>query len=156
MGVTFGQPRIDLAALRRWKNQVIDRLADGLVYLSNKRDVQLVQARAVFEGSDRLRLGGSEMTHLRFRHAILATGSQPIPLPGTDLKPGSRIMDSTAALELEAVPQTLLVVGGGYVGLELGMVYASLGSQVSPPSAESARPTQRRRPAGQGRPHQRR
>jgi dihydrolipoamide dehydrogenase len=131
MGVAFGQPRIDLAALRRWKNQVIDRLADGLVYLSDKRGVQLVQARAVFEGSDRLRLDGSEMPHLRFRHAILATGSQPIPLPGTDLKPGSRIMDSTAALELETVPQRLLVVGGGYVGLELGMVYASLGSRVT-------------------------
>jgi len=131
MGVTFGQPQVDVAALRGWKDRVIDRLANGLVNLSDKRGVQRVQARAVFESSDRIRLHGAEITHLQCRHAILATGSHPIPLPGAAFEPGGRIMDSTAALALEDVPHTLLVVGGGYVGLELGMIYASFGSRVT-------------------------
>jgi dihydrolipoamide dehydrogenase len=131
MGVAFGQPQIDLDALRLWKGQVIDKLADGLVHLSNRRGVQLVEARAVFENSNTLRLHGSDVSHLKFRHAILATGSQPIPLPGTEFELGSRTMSSAGALELADVPETLLVVGGGYVGLELGMVYAWLGSRVT-------------------------
>jgi dihydrolipoamide dehydrogenase len=80
---------------------------------------------------DRVRLHGSEISHLKFRHATLATGSTPIALPGTGFKQGRRVMDSTGALALADVPETLLVVGGGYVGLELGMVYASLDSEVT-------------------------
>jgi len=131
MGVTFGVPQVDLAALREWKGRVIDKLADGLVHLSDKRGVQWVQAQAVFEGSDLLRLSGSELSHLKFRHAILATGSHPVPLPGSAFKEGGRVMESAGALALQEVPETLLVVGGGYVGLELGMVYAALGSRVT-------------------------
>jgi dihydrolipoamide dehydrogenase len=131
MGVTFGQPRIDLNALRSWKTEVIDKLADGLVRLSKKRDVSLIQARAVFEGSDRVRLDGSDIPHIRFAHAILATGSHPTPMPGIDFRPGGRVMDSGGALDLVDIPETLLVVGGGYIALELGSVYASLGSRVT-------------------------
>ncbi|UCC61923.1 MAG: dihydrolipoyl dehydrogenase [Anaerolineae bacterium] len=131
MGVSFGQPQVDLAALRAWKSRVIARLAGGLVHLSKGRGVQLVQARAVFEGSDTVRLHGPGVSRFKFRHAILATGSQPIPLPGTEFSEGGRVMSSAGALELADVPETLLVVGGGYVGLELGMVYASLGSRVT-------------------------
>jgi dihydrolipoamide dehydrogenase len=131
MGVTFGQPRIDLNALRSWKTEVIDKLADGLVRLSKKRDVSLIQARSVFEGSDRVRLDGSDIPHIRFAHAILATGSHPTPMPGIDFRPGGRVMDSGGALDLVDIPETLLVVGGGYIALELGSVYASLGSRVT-------------------------
>ncbi|NIQ38954.1 MAG: dihydrolipoyl dehydrogenase [Proteobacteria bacterium] len=131
MGVDFGKPRIDLEALRAWKGKVTDKLADGLVRLSKKRGVRIVHARAVLEGSDRVRLLDSEISHLKFNHAILATGSQSIPLAGMEFKPGGLIVDSAGALELVCIPETLLVIGGGYVGLELGSVYAALGSRVS-------------------------
>jgi len=131
MGIRFGAPQIDLERVRAWKNQVIDRLSNGLVTLSNKRGVQLVQARAVFESSRRVRLSESEITHFQFQHAILATGSRPIELPGAPFREGGRVMDSTGALALADIPEKLLVIGGGYVGLELGSVYASLGSRVT-------------------------
>ncbi len=131
MGLKFNRPEIDLASLRAWKDRVIDKLAGGLVTLSNRRNVQLVQARACFESSDRVRLQGSEISRFRFRHAILASGSRPANLPGVEFRPGGRVMDSSGALELAEIPERLLVVGGGYVGLELGSVYASLGSRVT-------------------------
>jgi dihydrolipoamide dehydrogenase len=139
MGVTFDEPQIDLDRLRGWKDQVIDRLTNGLVTLSKKRDVQFLQGRAVFESSDSVRLTGSEVTLVKFKHAILATGSHPIALPGAELGAGSeqgfrdggRVMSSTGALALADIPDRLLVVGAGYVGMELGSVYATLGSRVT-------------------------
>ncbi len=131
MGVTFGHPQIDLETIRKWKQQVIDSLADGLVTLSNKRGVQLIQGRAVFEGPDRARVYDAEISHIKFRHAILATGSSPSPLPGVVFKEKGRVMDSARALELTDIPETLLIFGGGYIALEMGMVYASLGSHVT-------------------------
>jgi dihydrolipoamide dehydrogenase len=131
MGIQFESPKIDLERIRGWKQQVIERLANGLVTLSQQRGVQLVQAQAVFENSRQVRLTGGEITHFQFRHAIIATGSRPIPLADTPFKKGGRVMDSTGALDLADIPATLLVVGGGYVGLELGSVYAALGSQVT-------------------------
>ncbi len=131
MGVTFGEPKIDLEAMRSWKDKVIDQLAEGLVTLSSKRGVQCMQGRAFFEGSDRVRLYDSEVSHIKYRHAILATGSHPTPFPEMDFKPGGLIMDSSEALEITDVPASLLILGGGYVALEMGMVYASLGSRVT-------------------------
>ena len=131
MGVTFDKPRIDLAALRAWKAKVIDQMANGLVSLNDRRGVQLLKGRVEFESSDTARIHGSEVSHIKFRHAILATGSRPIPFPGTAFNSGGRIMSSTGALALADVPEKLLVLGGGYVGLELGTVYAALGSRVS-------------------------
>ena len=131
MGVSFGKPRIDLAALRTWKGRVIDQMADGLVSLNNRRGVQLLKGRVAFESSETVRVHDTEVSHIKFRHAILATGSRPIPFPGTAFKPGGRIMSSTGALALADVPEKLLILGGGYVGLELGTVYAALGSRVS-------------------------
>ncbi|MBW2443775.1 MAG: dihydrolipoyl dehydrogenase [Deltaproteobacteria bacterium] len=131
MGLTFDKPRIDMEALRAWKAKVIDQMANGLVSLSNRRGVQLVRGRVEFESSDTARIHGAEISHIKFRHAILATGSRPIPFPGTSFTPGGRIMSSTGALALADVPEKLLVIGGGYVGLELGTVYAALGSRVS-------------------------
>lgn len=131
MGVSFGAPNVDLERLRQWKQQVIERLARGLAELSKKRGVQILHGRAAFESSERVRLQNTETGHIRFRHAVIATGSAPTPLPALAVKRGSRIMNSTAALGLADIPERLLVVGGGYVGVELGSVYASLGSQVT-------------------------
>jgi dihydrolipoamide dehydrogenase len=117
MGIAFDKPRIDLKALREWKVNVIDSMANGLVSLSNRRGVQLIQGRAQFESSNSVRLHDAEVSHIKFRHAIIATGSRPVAFPGTEFKPGSRIMSSTGALALADVPPRLLIIGGGYVGL---------------------------------------
>jgi dihydrolipoyl dehydrogenase len=131
MGLTFDRPRVDLDVLRSWKESVINTLADGLVTLSEKRGVQLLQGRAVFESSRRARLFDSDVSHIKFDHAILSSGSRPAALPSMDFSPGGRIMDSSGALSLVDIPETLLVLGGGYVALELGSVYAALGSRVT-------------------------
>jgi len=131
MGIRFGEPQIDLARVREWKDKVVDRLTNGLVTLSNKRDVQRLQGRAVFESSSALRVSGLQATHVEFEHAILATGSHPTPLPGVEFHEGGRVMDSTGALDLVDIPNRLLVVGAGYVGMELGSAYAMLGSRVT-------------------------
>jgi dihydrolipoamide dehydrogenase len=131
MGITFDRPQIAVDGVRAWKERVIDRLANGLVTLAKQRDVQLVHGRATFESGDTLRISGSDISRVRFRHAIIATGSHAIPLPGTEFRPGGRIMSSAGALQLADIPETLLVVGAGYVGMELGSVYATLGSRVT-------------------------
>lgn len=131
MGVSFEEPGIDLQTLRKWKDRVIDRLANGLLALCKQRGVQLLQGRAVFESSDQVRLEGSDIDRIKFRHGIIATGSTPISLSGVDLSKSKRIMDSTKALKIEEIPETLLIIGGGSVALELGMIYAALGSRVT-------------------------
>ncbi len=131
MGVRFGKPDIDLEKLRGWKNEVVRRLTDGLAQLSQRRGVQLIQGRAAFEGPDTVRVHEADVGRIRFRKAIVATGSRVTGFPGVKHRKGGRIMTSTGALELADVPETLLVVGGGYVGLEIGSVYASLGSRVT-------------------------
>ncbi len=131
MGITFGKPQVDLDALRSWKGRVIDQMAAGLESLNKRRGVQLLQGRAEFESSDTVRLHDSEVSHIKFRHAIVATGSYPTPFPGTEFKTGGRIMSSTGALALADIPESMLVIGGGYVGLEMGTVYAALGSRIS-------------------------
>jgi dihydrolipoamide dehydrogenase len=130
MGVHFAAPRLDLPELLAWKQQVIDTMADGLMYLTKKRGVQLIQGLARFENATTVRLERSDIRRIRFRNAIIATGSRPIDLSGSDFKPGGRIMSSTEALAITDIPASLLVIGGGYVGLELGTVYAALGSRV--------------------------
>jgi dihydrolipoamide dehydrogenase len=131
MGVKFDKPQIDLHRIRAWKDQVIDKLTNGLLTLSKRRKVQLLQGRAIFEGSDRVRLEDSEVSQVRFRHAIIATGSYTTPFRDLPFVKGSRIMDSAGALELPEIPRSLLVLGGGYIGLEMGTLYAALGSRVT-------------------------
>lgn len=131
-GVEFGEPKIDVAQLRSWKEGVIKKLTGGLGTLSKQRSVQYVQGRAGFENSTTLRVTKPDKTEetLTFDRVILATGSRPAIIPSLKLD-SPRMMDSTAALELTDVPATLLVVGGGYIGLELGTVYAALGTKVT-------------------------
>jgi len=130
-GVTFGPARVDAAKLRAWTQRSIDRLAQGLAALAKARGVDVVVGHGRFEGDGSVRVAREDAppATLRFKHAIVATGSRPATLPG--LEPGSRVWDSTAALTLPATPARLLVVGGGYIGLELGSVYAALGSEVT-------------------------
>jgi dihydrolipoamide dehydrogenase len=131
LGVDFGPPRISLDPLRKWKSErVVGKLARGLAAVARGKNVEVVGGQAVFEDSRSLRVEGDEPQKIRFRHAVIATGSAPAPLPGLTLV-SERILDSTAALELADVPERLLVVGGGYIGLELGQVYAALGSRVT-------------------------
>ncbi len=131
MGITFEEPKIDLGMLRAWKNTVIGKLAKGLSGLVQRRGILYIRGKATFEDSNHARVQNGASSHIRFKHAIIATGSRPRPLAGVAGKAGGRIMDSTGALELTDIPKRLLVVGGGFVGLELGSVYASLGSKVS-------------------------
>ncbi len=140
-GVSFPKPAIDLNAMRARKEKVIATLTGGLKQIAAKRKVKLVQAKASFEDGRTLKLqavGNAPLAddHIRFENCILASGSRPSrpSFPGVtaafDL-PTPRVMDSTAALELADVPESLLVVGGGYIGLEMGTVYAALGTRVS-------------------------
>ncbi|MEW6753994.1 MAG: dihydrolipoyl dehydrogenase [Candidatus Latescibacterota bacterium] len=130
-GVRFGPPQIDVDRLRAWKDRVVARLTGGLGQLARARTVDLLRGTASLADARTLRVatpgGGEEM--VEFEHCILASGSRPVSLPG--LEAGHEaVWDSTAALALPAVPGSLLVVGGGYIGLELGTVYASLGARV--------------------------
>jgi dihydrolipoamide dehydrogenase len=131
MGVGFDAPRVDLTAMRAWKDQVVDQLAQGLVTLTEKRGIQYIQGRAVFEDDRHVRIKGRDALKVKFKNAIIAAGSHAIALPGADFGRGGRIMSSTGALNLTDIPETLLIVGGGYVGLELAMVYAALGSRIT-------------------------
>jgi dihydrolipoamide dehydrogenase len=129
-GVDFGEPRVSLDPLRKWKTErVVGKLARGLAAVAKSKGVEVIGGRAVFESSREVRVEGDESQTLRFTHGIIATGSRPSPLPGISVE-SDRVMDSTAALVLLDVPERLLVVGGGYIGLELGQVYAALGSRV--------------------------
>jgi dihydrolipoamide dehydrogenase len=131
-GVEFGEARIDIAKLRAFKNDVVKRLTGGTGQLVKHRKVQYTQGLATIVDPHTLRIqrtGGGEES-LRFDHAILATGSSPAK-PAALAINDARVMDSTGALDLPDIPKSLLVVGGGYIGLELGSVYAALGSAVT-------------------------
>jgi dihydrolipoamide dehydrogenase len=131
-GIDFPAPKIDLARLRTWKEGVVKKLTGGLGQLSKQRHVEYVQGRAAFENSTTLRITKADSTQvdLSFDRVIIATGSRPAIIPALKLN-SPRLMDSTGALNLEDIPGSLLVVGGGYIGLELGSVYAALGTRVT-------------------------
>jgi dihydrolipoamide dehydrogenase len=131
-GIEFPPAKIDLAGLRTWKEGVVKRLTGGLGQLSKQRHVEYIQGRAGFEDSSTLRVHKADSTEVRlsFDRIIIATGSRPAILPALKLD-SPRLMDSTGALNLEDIPGSLLVVGGGYIGLELGSVYAALGTRVT-------------------------
>ncbi|MBM4010343.1 MAG: dihydrolipoyl dehydrogenase [Planctomycetota bacterium] len=133
-GIAFTKPTIDVAALRSRKDKVIAALTGGLAQLAKRRNVTVVHGNARFVNSTTLEVSptaaGGASQRITFDHCILASGSRPARIPAFDI--GSpRVMDSTGALELADVPESLLVVGGGYIGLEMGTVYAELGAHVS-------------------------
>ena len=131
-GIDYADPKIDLPRLRSWKEGVVKKLTGGLGVLTKQRKVEYIQGKAAFENSNTLRVsranGGEDS--LTFDRIIIAAGSRPAIIPSLKLET-PRMMDSTSALDLSEVPGTLLVIGGGYIGLELGTVYAALGSKVS-------------------------
>jgi dihydrolipoamide dehydrogenase len=127
-GIHFAEPRLDVDALRARKDKVVDTLASHLAESAKNRKVVYLRGRGTFDNSTTLQVEGGGQ--VRFRHAIVATGSSPSRLPGLNLQ-GPQLLDSTGALELRDVPHALLVVGGGYIGLEMGTVYAALGSRVT-------------------------
>jgi dihydrolipoamide dehydrogenase len=131
-GVDFPKPTIDLARLRAFKDKVVGTLTAGAGQIRNLRKIQHLQGMASFRDARTLDVdlvGGSKET-LTFEHCIIATGSRPATVPGLSID-DPRVMDSTAALDLPDIPGSLLVVGGGYIGLELGSVYAALGTRVT-------------------------
>ena len=134
-GVDFGTPKIDIDKVRARKEKVIETLTGGLGQLAKRRNVKVIRARGKFENSTTLILEGSDPSipeggRLTFDYCVVATGSVPAMPPAFNIG-SSRVMDSTGALALADIPEKLLVIGGGYIGLEMGTVYAHLGSQVS-------------------------
>ena len=129
-GITFGDPKVDLNKLRAWKDGIIDKLSSGVAFLAKKRGVQILHGRAYFEGSQTLRVETPEgQQFVNYDKAIIAVGSKAAMPKVFDLG-NPRVMTSTGALAIEEVPEDLLVIGGGYIGMELGTVYANLGSKV--------------------------
>ncbi len=131
MGIEFGAPKIDVNRLRTFKENVVNKLTGGLGQIAKMRKVTYIQGTASFVNSNTLKVekasGGSE--NLTFDKIVIATGSRPAVIP--TFPKSLRVVDSTGALNLPDVPKNMLVVGGGYIGLELGSVYAALGSRVS-------------------------
>jgi dihydrolipoamide dehydrogenase len=131
-GIEFGAPKIDINKLRDFKNRVVEKLTSGLGQISKQRKINFIQGRASFINSSTLKIekvDGQTIEHT-FEKAIIATGSVIATIPSLDIK-SKRLLNSTSALNLPEIPKSLLVVGGGYIGLELGSVYQALGTKVS-------------------------
>lgn len=129
-GVSFSAPKIDLSKMRAWKDSILDKLSKGIGGLADKRGVRILRGRGYFEDSKTLRVetsGGQKF--VTYEKAVIAVGSKPALPSAFDLG-NPRIMTSTEALELAGIPRDLLIVGGGYIGMELGTVYATLGSTI--------------------------
>jgi dihydrolipoamide dehydrogenase len=129
-GITFEPPTVDLFKLRAWKESILERLGGGVAMLAKMRGVQVIQGRGYFEDSQTLRVETEQgQQFVRFETAILAVGSLAAMPKAFDLG-NPRVMTSTEALEIEEIPENLLLVGGGYIGMEMGTVYAALGSKI--------------------------
>lgn len=129
-GIEFGQPKLDLGKMRAWKSSILQKLSEGISGLAQKRGVQVMTGRGYFEDSKTLRVETAEgQQFVQYDKAVIAVGSKPALPKAFDLG-NKRVMTSTEALEVEEVPKDLLIVGGGYIGMELGTVYAALGSRI--------------------------
>lgn len=131
-GLHFKQPEIKIDELRTWKEGILDKLAQGIAGKCKSASVEIIKGRAIFKDSRSIRVeaDGESAVRLKFKHCIIATGSRPVMPKLFDIG-SSRVVDSTGALAISDVPKKLLVVGGGYIGLEMGTVYAALGSEVT-------------------------
>lgn len=129
-GINFGSPKIELDKMRAWKESILDKLSQGISALAKARGVQILNGRGYFEDSKTLRVETEKgQAFIHYDQAIIAVGSKPALPSAFDLG-NKRIVTSTEALELEEIPNDFLIVGGGYIGMELGTVYATLGSKV--------------------------
>jgi dihydrolipoamide dehydrogenase len=131
-GIDFGEPKINAGKVQAWKNDIVKIQVGGLGQLSKARKINYVRGRATFADATTLNIAPADGgdSRLSFEHAIVATGSRPAMIPSLHIE-SPRVLDSTTALNLDEIPKSLLVIGGGYIGLELGSVYATLGSRVS-------------------------
>jgi len=130
MGVTFGQPQLDLAKLRAGKNKVVSKLTSGLAALAKQRKIQVVQGLGRFETANRIGVQTADgPVSIQFENAIIACGSSPVQISGFP-NDDPRLIDSTGALALEDIPTRMLVIGGGIIGLEMATVYSTLGSRI--------------------------
>jgi len=132
LGITYTKPKIDIKRVAKWKNEVVTKLTGGAGFLAKQRKINYIQGNAVFTDSNTLKVtkeDGSEDT-LTFENCVIATGSRPTEIPGIKVD-NKKILNSKGALDLESIPKELLVIGGGYIGLEMGSVYAALGSMVT-------------------------
>ena len=131
-GIEFGEPKINLERLRAWKNEVVNKMTGGLGILSKQRKINFIQGTASFVNSFTLKIEmiNGETNEIKFDKIILATGSVISAIPSLNINSG-RLLNSTTALDLPDIPKSLLVIGGGYIGLELGSVYNALGTKVS-------------------------
>ncbi|MBN1870123.1 MAG: dihydrolipoyl dehydrogenase [Candidatus Omnitrophica bacterium] len=129
-GIDLGDPKIDIDKLRAWKESVVTKLTGGLGQLAKQRKITYIQGKAAFQDSNHVKIEKEDGTNqiLKFDKAIIAAGSRPNTLPNSPKS--ERILDSTGALELKSIPKTMLLVGGGYIGLELGTAYAAFGSRL--------------------------
>jgi len=131
-GVEFSKPKIDLKKMRSWKDDIVNKLTSGLGQISKLRKIEYIKGSAKFLNSDTLEIviDDDSAYNINFEHAIIATGSHPVKIPSLSIN-SSRVLDSTSALNIEDIPKSMLVIGGGYIGLELGTVYATLGTKVT-------------------------
>ena len=131
-GVEFSKPKIDLKKMRSWKDDIVNKLTSGLGQISKLRKIEYIKGSAKFLNSDNLEIveDNKSVYKINFEHAIIATGSNPVKIPTLSID-SSRVLDSTSALDIEDIPKSMLVIGGGYIGLELGTVYATLGTKVT-------------------------
>jgi dihydrolipoamide dehydrogenase len=130
-GIDFGEPEMDAESIWKRKDQVVNRLTKGLKTLADKRGVQVIHGRAVFESPEGLRLQDAEVDHVAFEHAIVATGSLPKPLLGKSFGDHDLILDTGKALGQAEIPERLLIAGAGHSGVEFAFMYANLGSKVT-------------------------
>ena len=130
MGIEVDKITIDFKKMQEWKDGIVSKLNQGIEFLCKKNNVTIVKGTAFFENSNRLKItDGKNISYIDFENAVIASGSKPVELPSFKFA-GNKIISSREALCLKEIPKNLVVIGGGYIGLELGTVYARLGSKV--------------------------
>ena len=131
IGIKTGKVTIDFSKMQEWKDGIVSKLNKGTEFLCKKNNVTIVKGTAVFENSNRLKISnGKNSSYIDFKKAIIATGSKPVELQNFKFD-DKKIISSRGALYLKEIPENLVVIGGGYIGLEIGTIYAKLGSKVS-------------------------